>query len=176
MMNRDFLLGTTFDIKFTTRKFSSGAPFTLAGSPVISAYPNNSTTQLTAGITLTVDFDGVTGLNNIHVVATGANGYLSQSNYSLVITTGTVDGVSVVGEVVGEFSLDGVDALLQRDMSLVTGEAARSVLNAMRYLRNHVGIVGTTLTTYKEDDTTPAWTSTVTTTVGALQITDTNPT
>ena len=103
---RDYALGTTFDLKFTTRKFSTGAPFTLAGSPVISAYPDNSTTQLTAGITLSVDFDSVTGLHNVRVVASGGNGYAAGSNYALVITTGTVDGVSVVGEVIGEFSLE----------------------------------------------------------------------
>lgn len=102
---RDYALETTFDLKFTTRKFSTGAPFALA-SGVISAYPGNSTTQLTAGITLTADFDGVTGLNNVRVVATAANGYATNTNYALVITTGTVDSVSVVGEVIGEFSLE----------------------------------------------------------------------
>ena len=101
----DFTLGDTFDIKFTTRQFSTGAPFTLAGTPVVSAYPDNSTTQLTAGITLSVDFDTVTGLNNVRVVATSGNGYASGSSYALVITTGTVDSVSVVGEVIGEFTL-----------------------------------------------------------------------
>lgn len=103
---KDYALGTTFDVKFTTRSFSTGVPFTLAGSPVISAYPDNSTTQLTAGITLTVDFDSVTGLNNVRMVATSGNGYASGSNYTLVITTGTVNSVSVVGECVGEFSLE----------------------------------------------------------------------
>lgn len=103
---RDYAIETTFDIKFTTRSFSTGSPTQLAGSPVISAYPNNSTTQLTAGITLTVDFDAVTGLNNIRIVATVANGYAAGSNYTLVITTGTVGGVSVVGECVGDFSLE----------------------------------------------------------------------
>src|SRR3989304_2379032 len=103
---RDYALETTFDVKFTTRRFSTGAPFTLAGTPVISAYVGNSLTQITAGITLTVDFDGVTGLNNVRVVATSANGYAAGSNYALVITTGTVDSVSVVGEVGAEFSLE----------------------------------------------------------------------
>jgi hypothetical protein len=103
---RDYALGTTFDIKFTSRRFTTGAPFTLAGTPVISAYPDNSTTELTAGITLTVDFDARTGLNNIRVVATSGNGYAAGSNYALVITTGTIDSVSQVGEVVGEFSLE----------------------------------------------------------------------
>lgn len=101
----DFTLETTFDIKFTTRAFATGAPFTLAGTPAVSAYPDNSTTQLTAGVTLTVDFDSVTGLNNVRVVATAANGYATATSYALVITTGTVNGVSVVGSVVGEFTL-----------------------------------------------------------------------
>src|SRR3990170_3885216 len=99
----DFALESTFDVKFTTIT-STGAPITLAGTPVISAYPGNSTTELTAGITLTVDFDARTGLHNIRVVATAANGYAAATNYALVITTGTVGGTSVVGEVVGSFS------------------------------------------------------------------------
>ena len=101
----DYPVESTFDEKFTTRKFTTGAPFTLAGTPVISAYPDNSITQITAGITLTTDFDSVTGLNNVRVVATAANGYASGSTYHLVITTGTVDSVSVVGEVIGRFTL-----------------------------------------------------------------------
>lgn len=101
----DFTLGDTVDCKFTTRRFTTGAPHTLAGTPVVSAYPDNSTTQITAGITLSVDFDSVTGLNNVRVVASGGNGYAAGSTYYLVITTGTVDSVSVVGEVIGSFSL-----------------------------------------------------------------------
>jgi hypothetical protein len=104
MFAGDFAVETTFDVKFTTRRFTTGAPFALA-SGVISAYPDNSTTQITAGITLSADFDGVTGLNNVRVVATGANGYAAGSSYFLVITTGTVDSVSVVGEVIGSFTL-----------------------------------------------------------------------
>lgn len=98
-------LGQTFSTKFCTVQ-TTGAPFTLAGSPVISAYPANSTTQLTAGITLTVDFDSVTGLANVTVVATTGNGYLTATDYQLVITTGTVNSVSVVGYVIGEFSIE----------------------------------------------------------------------
>lgn len=107
----DFRLGDTFDTKFTTRQIS-GAPFTLAGVPVISAYPGNSTTELTAGITLSVDFDSRTGLNNVRVVATSGNGYATATNYQLVITTGTVNSVSVVGEVVAEFSIENRSALM----------------------------------------------------------------
>jgi len=101
----DIALGKTFDKKFTTVD-TSGVPTTLAGTPVISAYPDNSTTEITAGITLSVDFDSRVGMHNVRVVATSGNGYATATNYSLVITTGTVGGSSVVGYVVGEFSIE----------------------------------------------------------------------
>jgi hypothetical protein len=47
----------------------------------------------------------VTGLNLLTIVATGANGFEAGKDYNLVITTGTVSTVSVVGEVIGTFSL-----------------------------------------------------------------------
>lgn len=107
----DIRLGDTIDIKFCTVQ-TTGAPFTLAGSPVISAYLGNNTTQLTAGITLSADFDGVTGLNNVRVVASSGNGYATATNYVLVITTGTVNSVSAVGYVVGSFSIENRSALM----------------------------------------------------------------
>jgi len=107
----DIRLGETIDIKFTTRQIS-GAPFTLAGSPVISAYVGNGTTEITAGITLTVDFDARTGLNNVRVVATSGNGFATATNVSLVITTGTVNSVSVVGEEIGSFSIENRSAVM----------------------------------------------------------------
>jgi hypothetical protein len=123
----DIRLEDTIDVKFTTRRFTTGAPFALSGG-VISAYVGNSTTQITAGITLSADFDGVTGLNNVRVVATAANGYTAATNVDLVITTGTVDSVSVVGEVIGSFSIEARSALMpttvarKLDVS-ATGEA-----------------------------------------------------
>lgn len=56
-----------------------------------------------------------------------------------------------------------VEQLLVFDWTTVTSEvAARSVLNALRALRNKVGIESTTLTVTKEDDSTAAWTATLT--------------
>lgn len=112
MYRGDIRLEDTIDFKFTSRAFSTGIPTTLAGSPVISAYIGNSTTQITAGITLSVDFDSVTGLNNVRVAATAANGYTAPTNVELVITTGTVGGVSVVGEVIGAFSIEARSAVM----------------------------------------------------------------
>jgi hypothetical protein len=58
------------------------------------------------------------------------------------------------------------DALLKRDFSAVSGAASRSMLNALRALRNRWAIAGGTLTVYEENDTTSAWTGAVTTTSG----------
>lgn len=58
------------------------------------------------------------------------------------------------------------DEVLTRDWSEVNGEASRSLLNAGRFQRNKFTIVGDTLTVYKEDDVTVAWTATITKTPG----------
>jgi hypothetical protein len=112
MYRGDIRLGNTIDIKFVTTSATTGAPTQLAGSPVVSAYVGNSTTEITAGITLTVDFDGRTGLNNVRVVASGGNGFATATDVQLVITTGTVGGTSVVGYVVAEFSIENRSALM----------------------------------------------------------------
>ena len=101
----DYTVGETFYFGFTTRAFATGIPIVLSGTPVISAYEDAGLTQITAGITLGVDHDSVVGFNMITVVATGGNGFEAGKDYNLVVTTGTVGGVSVVGEVVGRFTL-----------------------------------------------------------------------
>lgn len=98
-------LGDTIYRTFTTRTVA-GAPFTLAGSPVVSAYENDNTTEITAGITLGVDHDSRTGLNLLTIVATGANGFETNKDYNLVITVGSVNSVSVVGETVVHFGIE----------------------------------------------------------------------
>ena len=102
----DFTAGDVIDFKFTTFRPSTGAPFTLAGTPVVSVYKDNSVTQDTAGAVLTVDFDGVTGLHHVRVTANPTGGfYTNGGEFECVITTGTVDSVSVVGSCVGRFTL-----------------------------------------------------------------------
>jgi hypothetical protein len=70
---------------------------------------------------------------------------------------------------------ENADALLKRDWTEITGEAARSVLNALRLLRNKWGVSGTILTVTKENDSTSAWTATVTTSESADTITGSDP-
>jgi len=105
----DYAPGDTVDCNFGTVRPSTGASYTLAGTPVVSIYKDNGTTEITAGVTLTADFDARTGLNHLRVVTTDA-AYTPGSNYEAVITTGTVDSVSVVGQPVCSFSLRKVNA------------------------------------------------------------------
>jgi hypothetical protein len=70
---------------------------------------------------------------------------------------------------------ENADALLNRDMSAVSDTNARSPINAFRFLRNKYSITGTTLTVTKEDDTTSAWTSELTTSASADPVTGSDP-
>lgn len=102
----DFDASSVIYGKFTTFRPSTGAAYALAGTPALSVYKDNSTTQSTTGVTLTADFDSVTGLNHF-AIDTSADGtfYAAGSFFDIVITTGTVDSVSVVGSVVGRFTI-----------------------------------------------------------------------
>ncbi len=107
----DIAVGATIRGHFNTRD-TAGAPITLAGTPTIRVYKDGSTTEDDSGITLTVDFDARTGLHQ-WVVDTSADGtfYSAGSNFVVVITAGTAGGISVVGVVVGEFSIENRSAL-----------------------------------------------------------------
>jgi hypothetical protein len=159
----DFTLGENVDTDFTTVD-SGGIPTQLAGSPVISAYVGNSTTQITAGITLTVDFDSVTGLNHVRVVASSGNGYAVGTEVRLVITTGTVGGDSVVGYVIAAFSIERSNGVLARlkasrsEPGQGTPAASTDVLTKIDYLfknwRNKKTQTSTQFKLFADDATT----------------------
>lgn len=146
----DFATGTVVYGKFTTYRPSTGAPFTLAGTPALSVYKDNSTTQSTSGVTLTVDFDGVTGLHHF-AIDTSADGtfYSAGSFFDIVITTGTVDSVSAVGTVVGRFTLAKstistatTDAIVDAVWDeVLTGATHNVATSAGRRLRQIAGVV-----------------------------------
>ena len=132
----------TLNTKFTTVG-TDGASTVLAGTPVISVYKANGTTQSTAGITLSVDFDSVVGLNNVLIDLSSDAFYATGNDYQIVITTGTVGGTSVVGYVVGEFSIQnrymvGTDsaatasalATAQTDLDTLTGTDGATLATA----------------------------------------------
>lgn len=130
----DFSPGKTVRIAFNTRD-TGGAPITLAGTPAISIYKDGSTTESTAGVTLAVDFDSRTGLHLV-TVDTSADGtfYSAGSDFKVVITTGTVATISVVGVCVGAFSLYNRSALrpATADRTLVVDAAGLADANMVK--------------------------------------------
>src|SRR5450759_3329487 len=97
------VVASTLMMQFTTAV--NGVPTDLAGSPAISVYKNN-VTESTTGITLTAPYDSRTGLAHV-VIDTSADAtfYAADNDFSVVITTGTLGGVSMVGYEVGSFQL-----------------------------------------------------------------------
>lgn len=118
-------------LQFTTSV--NGVPTSLAGSPAISVY-KNSTTPSTTGVTLTQDYNSVTGMNHI-VIDTSADTtfYSADQDFSVAITTGTLSGISMVGFVVGSFSLFTDQTILDKTTNAVargtvtTGASTTSV-------------------------------------------------
>jgi len=118
----DFDAGITIYGKFASYKPSTGGTFTLAGSPALSVYKDNSTTQSTSGVSITADFDSVTGLNHFTIdLSSDGTFYSAGSFFSVVITTGTIDGVSVTGAVVATFTI-------RRNSALKPATAGRTVV------------------------------------------------
>lgn len=153
----DYALGETIYVPFTTRRFSTGAPHQLAGTPAVSAYVDAGTTEITAGITLGVDHDSRTGLNMLTIVATSGNGFAAGTDVALVITAGTVDSVSVVGEVVASFSIENRSALRPttagRTLDVSAGGEAGIDWANVGSPTTTVGLSGTTVKTATDVET-----------------------
>ena len=81
----------------------NGGPTALVGA-VISIYKKGNATQVVTGVTLTVGYDSVTGLNELIVVTSDAF-YVAGEDYVAVLTVGTLGGISVVGRTVMEWSI-----------------------------------------------------------------------
>ncbi len=118
----DFDQNTVVYGKFSTFNPATGATFTLAGSPAIAVYKDNSVTQSTAGVTLTPDFDSVTGLNHF-AVDTSADGtfYSNGTFFDVTLSAGSVNSVNVAGAAVAAFTI-------RKNSSLKPATAGRTLV------------------------------------------------
>lgn len=157
--------------KFSTFRPSTGAAYTLAGTPALSVYKDNSTTQSTTGVTLTADFDSVTGLNHF-AIDTSADGsfYAAGSFFDIVVTTGTVDSVSVVGSVVASFTIRKNSALKPttagRTLDVSAGGEAGLDWANVGSPTTTLALTGTTIATTQKVDVETIKTQTVTAAAG----------
>ena len=100
----DFPIEETIHVFFTTRAFATGIPGTLSAATV-AVYEDITATPIETSVAVTESLNSIAGLNAVPIVAIAASGYEVGKNYHVVIEAGTVDSVSVVGEVVAYFSI-----------------------------------------------------------------------
>lgn len=106
----------------------------------------------------------------------GSYGLLIETNVDAQISTRSTLDAAGVRSAVGLASanldtqlaalptaIENADALLNRDYASVSDSNGRTLLQATRFLRNEWDVTGGTLTVYKEDGSTTAWTKTVST-------------
>lgn len=74
-------------------------------SGALEIYEDGSATQITTAETLTASFDSIVGYNQVAVDLNDA-GFEPGKVYTVMLTAGTVDAVSVVGRIVGVFSVE----------------------------------------------------------------------
>jgi len=103
-MSSDYQLEDTLYLPFTTRAFATGIPTVLV-SGAVDIYEDVTATPIVTGDTLAVSLNSVVGFNMITVTATAGTGFEAGKSYTAILQAGTVDGVSVVGEVVAHFTI-----------------------------------------------------------------------
>jgi len=101
----DYQLEDTLYLPFTTRAFATGIPTALV-SGAVDIYEDVTATPIITGETLSVSLNSVAGFNMVTVAATSGTGFEAGKSYTAILQAGTVDSVSVVGEVVAHFTLD----------------------------------------------------------------------
>jgi len=133
----DFSLEDPVQIFFNTRNFTTFAPTTLLGTPAAVVYLQNDANEI-AAVNLFVDHDGRVGLNRVGFFLSAASGYIA-GTYHVVLTAGTVGGVSVAGQIIGGFSISNRSrdiiarlpaALIGGRMDSHVGAMAADTLNA----------------------------------------------
>lgn len=145
----------------------------LTNAPTAGDFTATMKTSLNAATpaSITGAVGSVTG--NVGGNVTGSVGSVVGAVGSVTGTVGSVTGnvggnvAGSVGSVTAGVTLTSsernstADALLNRDFTLVSDTNTRTLLNATRFLRNKWAISANTLTVYKEDGVTTAWTGTV---------------
>lgn len=99
----DFAEDATLVFKFNTMG-QDFAPITL-GSGAVAVYKQGSTTESTAGVTLVADYDSVTGLHQVTIDTSADAFYETGKDYTVVLSAGTADSVSLVGRQLRQFSI-----------------------------------------------------------------------
>jgi hypothetical protein len=103
-----YIEGAQVYIFFNTMT-SAGVPITLGGTPAVKVYKDNTPASSDTTATITVDFDSVVGMHSV-ALDTALPLYTDGSKYTVVLTSGTVDGTGIAGTVLGTFGVQNSSA------------------------------------------------------------------
>jgi hypothetical protein len=175
-----FVIDDTCTFYVNSHTPSTGAAVDADAVPDYRVYEDETGTPILTGSMAKLDDANTTGFYSEQITLSAANGFEVGKSYCIrmTIVVGGVTGTALRAlqvKAAVPTATENADAALKRDWSSVTGESARSTLNALRFLRNKWSISGTTLTVTKEDDTASAWTATVTPDAGADPIVGNDP-
>lgn len=117
----DFNQNQTVNSQFTSVN-ANGTPTTLANGS-LAVYKNNNTTERTANLTLSADFDGRTGLNNVNIdMSLNTSFYASGNDFTCVLAAGDIAGVTVLGNsTLFSWSVNNRAGSLSSDATLMLG-------------------------------------------------------
>lgn len=127
-------VGSTIRFMFGTSSLA-GIGIVRSVDGTVAIYKDGGTTQSTAGITDTDNFDGVAG-QNLVVIDTSADGtfYSAGSDFDVVLTGATIDGQAGVVAVLAHFTLGMfkavVDAIKAKTDNLPSDPADQSAVEA----------------------------------------------
>lgn len=116
---------------------------------------------------------GLAGLNDLSAAQVNAEADTALADYDAPTKAELDAGLAGLNDPAAN---DIADAVLKRDWTAVAGEASRSVLNALRFLRNKRTVAGAVLSVKEEDDATEAWAADLTTDPAAEPVTEVDPT
>lgn len=101
----DVSLGQIIRFSFGTND-ANGAPITLAGTPTVACYKGTDLTEFATGLALSVDHDSLTGVHLLSIdTGAGSGDYVINEEFNVVLTAGTVDGVTVAPTPLCHFSI-----------------------------------------------------------------------
>jgi len=106
----------------------NGAAITRSTDGTVKVYKDNGTTESTAGVTDTKDFDGATGIHVCKIDLSADAFYAAGHDYSVVLAGATIDG-ETVNAVLATFSIENRFAgssLFQKAAMVLTNKAIQN--------------------------------------------------
>lgn len=124
---------------------ADGASITRATDGTVSVYKDNGTTQSTAGITDTEDFDSLTGVHACTIDLSADAFYATGSDYAVVLSAATIDG-QTVNAVLAHFSIENRTSQASYVLGALTDDDTQIDASALNTASGAVGSDGTGLT------------------------------